>query len=137
MALAGAGNPTSGANPAGTSSNLNYVLDRVYAYSGTFASSGSDETTYLEFDTGTETIVGLFQFCYSQASDDNYIYKVYMNDQEILSFHGRRAAGQEEEPAKSPLYVVIPAYSKMKATCENTSSGSGREQSVAFTGRAY
>jgi hypothetical protein len=133
----GASNPVSGSNPAGVGSSLNYVLNRVYAYSGTFASTGSNETTYLEFDTGSETIVGVFQFCYAQSSDDNYVYRVYMNDQQILSFHGRRAGGQEEEPAKAPMFVVIPAYSKMKATCQNETSGAGREQSVAFTGRIY
>ena len=58
MALVGGGGAgnVAGSNPAGVGSNLNYVGNLVYAYSGdiTLNANLPNPTTLLEFTTGAE-----------------------------------------------------------------------------------
>ena len=64
----GAGN-IAGGNPAGTGTSLNYIGNHAYAYSGNFSSTGTDDTTYLEFDLALNQYIVCLLYT-SDAADE-------------------------------------------------------------------
>jgi|TARA_R110000824_G_scaffold112124_1_gene261061 hypothetical protein len=65
----GGGNPVGGGNPSGTGGTLNYIGNFVYANSGTFEASTTEQTLF-NFTTGAE-IVKCKINCYGQVQFDN------------------------------------------------------------------
>jgi len=119
---------------AGTGLEINYVQDRVFAYSGVVTPDGTNETPLLSFKTGDKTIEGQFQFFY--ATDDKQeqdtLYRVKINGLTIGKFINDYDIREGVHPP-IPIPVIIPPYSLIEATCQMPTSA--QEQAVIFTGK--
>jgi len=132
--IAGAGNPAGSGGTSGTGRGLNFVGDHCFAYSGNFVSSGTDDTTYLEFGSpSNQYIVGRFEFMYDETANASIDFEVNFNDESIASFiiGNAGSAGTGLQPAV--VHVIIPGDTRVKVTCKGNSSNF----TVAFTGRVY
>jgi len=133
MALVGGGGAGNTVNPSGTGKGLNYVGEFAYAYSGTI-SVDNNEAILLEFDTGPSVIQADARFAYGAASGDDYLYKVYMNDEVILA----DASGGTTQAHWFPQYkFIIPPYTKVKLTAANITDTTANDQGVVVSGRVY
>jgi len=129
----GAGN-IAGGNPAGTGTSLNYIGNHAYAYSGNFSSTGTDDTTYLEFDLAlNQYIVGSFEFMYDETSNVDIAFDILFNNESIASFIIGNAGSSGTGLQPAVVNVVIPGGTKVKATCKGNSS----KFTVGFVGRVY
>jgi len=124
--------PTS-ASIASTGLGIRYIGKHCYAFSGNFASTGTDETTYLEGLTGAGYIVGQIAFMYDESANIDIKFDIYFNDLSVASFiiGNAGAAGTGLQPAV--VNVIIPPLTKIKATCQGSSSNF----TVGLTGRVY
>ena len=128
----GAGN-TAGSNPAGTSSNINYVRDFVYAYSGAMTVDDT-ESTMLEFTTGSELIVAEFNFTAMERTGDQLFGTIYVDGQKIATSWSGLSTNNNEP--SYPITVIIPPFTHIKATGDNITAA-GRLFAVTMTGRMY
>ena len=119
---------------AGTGLELNYVQDRVFAYSGVFTPDGTNESTMLSFQTGDKTIEGTFQFFYATDTkqDQDVLYRIKINGLTIGKFINEYDIRQGIHPPV-PIPVTIPPYSSIEATCQMESSA--QTQAVIFAGK--
>ena len=119
---------------AGTGLELNYVQDRVFAYSGVFTPDGTNESTMLSFQTGDKTIECTFQFFYATDTkqDQDVLYRIKINGLTIGKFINEYDIRQGIHPPV-PIPVTIPPYSSIEATCQMESSA--QTQAVIFTGK--
>ena len=88
MALVGGGGApnVAGSNPAGTGSNLNYIGNHVYLYSGEVNVDNS-ETTLFECDSGAGLyIMAKLQIYNGTTSNEDMLYKVKLNNEIILQY---------------------------------------------------
>ena len=129
----GAGNVAGGANPSGTGSSLNYIGNRVYAYSGA-VSVNNIETTLLEFSTGSEAITMNLQFS-DISGPDNYDHFIYLNSEVIFIYRSEGGANRTEPDNLIPL--IIAPYSLVKCTAQNASDTSALNQFCMATGEIY
>jgi len=128
----GAGN-VAGSNPSGTSTNINYVGDFVYAYSGSL-SIDATESTMLEFTTGSELIIAEFQFTTMERTGDQLFGTLYLDGQAIsTSWSGLSTSNNEPD---YPIKVIIPPYTHVRATGDNITAAA-RAFAVLMTGRMY
>ena len=119
---------------ANTGLEINYVQDRVFAYSGVFTPDGTNESTMLSFQTGDKTIEGTFQFFYATDTkrDQDVLYRIKINGLTIGKFINEYDIRQGIHPPV-PIPVTIPPYSSIEATCQMESSA--QTQAVIFTGK--
>ena len=120
-------------NPAGVSTtSLNYVGDRAYAYSGSIDVPNS-ETILFEFDTGANNIDGELAIQNGSGSGDDMRYVLTFNDEIVAQIY----AGTSDvfNQFQFPLDIVIPAFTKLKLTAVNITSGVGRAHTAIITGR--
>ena len=84
--MLGGGNPVSGANPAGTGQNLNYIGKHAYAFSGvvTDNSSGSAATTVLKFTTGNAYIVAKLTVTNDESGNAPIYLEAFTNGEKII-----------------------------------------------------
>jgi len=136
MALVGGGGAgnIAGSNPAGTGTSLNYIGDHVYGYSG-LQTIDDNETSLLEFSLGNEYVVAKVQFNYPTGTGDNFLYKVYFNEEVVQSYEIDHSALYGYQ--NSVIHLVIPSYTKVKLTADNVGSSTGRPQIASITGRLY
>ena len=130
----GTGN-TAGSNPAGTGTSLNYIgrdPTHAYAYSGIVAATDT-ETTLLEFSIGSEYIVGQIQLDYFTDIDNDFGYRIYFDDQQVMGFVYNASSNQTEQPRT----IIIPSYTKVKVTAQNLDASTARENLAIITGRVY
>jgi hypothetical protein len=132
--IAGAGNPTGGSNPAGTSSSINYIGSHAYAYSGEI-SVNNNETNLLDFSSGPEYIVCKVQFNAAHSSGDDYVFKIYFNGEVVQRYV--YAETVDRGVPDQPLYMVIPSYTHVLCSAQNITDTSANAQIVAITGRVY
>jgi len=126
-----------GYGPQSTASvgkSLNYIGKHCYAYSGTLAAT-SAETTFLEFSTGSEYIVGTVQISSSDDSNDDLVMVLYLNGEVITvqistNTYNAYIAGYNE------IEVLIPPFSTFKGTIDVT-AGSPTDCQMMFNGRVY
>ena len=119
---------------AGIGLELNYVQDRVFAYSGIFTPDGTNESTMLSFKTGEKTIEGMFQFFYATDTkqEQDALYQVKINGLPIAKFINDYDIREGTHPPV-PIPVIIPPYTSIEATCKMASSA--QTQAVIFTGK--
>ena len=134
--IAGAGNPTAGSNPAGTGSNLNYIGNHVYLYSGE-VNVDNNETTLFECDSGAGLyIMAKLQIYNGTISNEDMLYKVKLNNEIILQYTFNQAS-DKMYTSDEPILLVVPPQSKVTATVQNTSSSTPRVHTATLTGRVY
>jgi|TARA_Y100000401_G_C8284523_1_gene205331 hypothetical protein len=136
--VGGGGSPNvAGANPAGVGTSLNYVGNRVYAYSGQL-DDVSSYTTGLKFSTGSETIHGMLQFdsmiqISNIASGDVAVFKVLINSEAISI--SKLDGGQEDMPATIELPVIIPPYTNVDIQYKGSADSTDFATFLRFTGK--
>jgi len=136
MALVGGGGAgnTAGSNPRGTSSNLNYVGEHSYAYSGNVTVSGS-LSTMLEFTTSNQYIVGTYQIhgVFAQIGSSQIRINVTLNGESITDTYWDSA-----QDNLNPLEnnILLPPYSTIKFELSQA-SGSDRTMQLTLLGRLY
>ena len=118
---------------AGAGLGLNYIGTHVYAYSGE-VSVDNNETSLLLFTTGNETIVGIMRPCYLQSTGDDYEYRIKFND--ILIAY-TKATSEATIPAQKYFEIIIPPYTKVEVTGDNTESSSSANIGALITGKLY
>ena len=136
MALIGGGGVgnVSGGNPSGTGGSLNYIGEHVYGYSG-IISITNVEQSLMEFTTsGSAYIVAKVQFSYANAAGDDYLYKIYLDNQIIQSYVNAAGTTQYGDDV---LNILIPPESKVKFTAANITDSSDQQQCVSIVGRIY
>ena len=129
----GAGN-TSGSNPTGTSTNLNYVGDHAYAYSGD-VSIDSSLVTMLEFDTAERYIVGSYQIhgLFAQIGANQIQIEVVMNGESVT--HTFWDSGNDNLNALENN-ILLPPFTKISFQLAQA-SGTPRNMQLTLLGRVY
>jgi len=132
----GAGNPTGGSF-TGPAEALELVGDHCMAYSGIQAigSAGQDVPgTLLQFTTGNYYIDIKLQAMrgYPASVTHDYLWLVYLNGSVVYEFYDSDATFNE-----NPIYLVIPAYTEVKVTAQNSTAGTNNNVGAAIAGRVY
>ena len=135
--LGGAPAAVGGANPAGTGSNLNYIGNRVYAYSGQL-DNVSSYTAGLKFNTGPEIIHGMLQFdsmvqISNIASGDVAVFKVLINNEPISIT--KLDGGQEDMPATIEIPIILASFTKVEIQYKGTAVSTDFATFLRFTGK--
>ena len=116
---------------AGTGLELNYVQNKVFAYSGNIEITGTtDPVTMLEFVTGAQTIEGYVQFQSIEPGSNDLQFFIELNSIRIatLSINGAKEFYHEG------IRVIIPPYTNVKCTGLNIDAATGRDSTATFTG---
>jgi len=118
----------------GPNQGLSIIGTHAYGYSG-IQTVTDTEQNLLDFHSGKEYISCKIQFNGIHGSPDDYVYKVYLNGNEVASY----LVGAALDRAKPdiPLWIIIPPLTHVQCSAQNTSSSSGEYQAVALTGRIY
>jgi len=123
---------------AGTGLELNYVQDRVYAYSGLHAALTA-ETTVLNFQTGNKTIIGIMQLN-APVDDDaptvgtETTSNIYLNGVSIGIL--KATTGQSDNAQGSVrTEIVLPPYTNVEVILVSSGDESDRYGSMIFTGK--
>jgi len=135
MALAGELPPD--ASTASTGLGVRYVgTDPMfaYAYSG-MVSTDENETSLLDFITGSGVIVGEFQPVYATEASNNqhYLFRVYFNNLTIY----RTIVKDGAQDAILEIRITIPPFTHVKSTAENVSDTTSLDMASLITGRVY
>ena len=135
----GGGGTILGAGDAftGTAQALEIVDRHCYAFSGIQAVGGAGQdvpTTLLEFTTGNYYIDIKLQAMRGYPSNvgHDYLWIVYLNGLAVYEFYDSDASFNE-----NPIYLVIPGYTEVKVTTQNSTSGADNNVGAAIAGRIY
>ena len=137
MALVGGGGApnVAGSNPAGTGTNLNYVGEHAYAYSGTIAITGS-ATTMLEFVTAEQYILGELNFSgvWGNMGSSAVTMTLNINGEDTIVNTVANTSARDVEG--TPYPILLPPYSKIVISMSQA-SGSNRDFQATIVGRVY
>jgi hypothetical protein len=133
MALAGAGNPVGGSNPAGTSSGLNYVGDHCYGYSGA-VSVNQVETTLQDFSTGNSYLTVRWYPTLLENTNVNYKWVVKIDDQAIMNLSVDQQYGNMHGQY---VDLILPPFARVVITGRNIEDTSSADIGSVITGRVY
>jgi len=125
---------------AGAGLDLNYVEDRVFAYSGLKAATTSLDP-YLSFQTGSKAIVGTLQ-TNAPVDDDTSTLglvsatQISLNGVKIAIIKTDSKSGTSQGSNSSErIKLVLPPYTTVFVTMVNDGNEADRYGSVSFTGR--
>ena len=131
--MLGGGNPVGGSNPTGIGSSINYIGKHAYASSG-IITVDNNETNLLKFAVASgQYIVATFYFNMIQAQGEQYLYKIYVNEQVI---NGYNAPGGSDTvtSADNPIQVLLAPNDEVRATAQNSQTTAARDQIVSMVG---
>ena len=137
--MLGGGNPVGGANPAGIGSTLNFVGKFVYANSGTFEASTTEQTLY-SFTTGSETIVGKIN-CYGQVNFGDpgqgglTTWKLSLNS-EIVGLMRVDTSALDMNNMHF-FNIIIPPYTKLVLEVLSTENTPAEQITAMLTGELH
>ena len=138
--VGGGGAPNvAGSNPAGIGSTINYVGDFVYANSGPFGSSTSEQTM-LNFTTGAEIIKGKIT-CFAQVHFDApaqggiSTWQLSFNSEVIALM--RLDSSAADMPTQGFMDLVIPPFTLVTLKVTSTENTPDEELTSMLTGRLY
>jgi len=113
---------------------LNYILNHVYAWSGT--STYSNETKeVLNFDIGTGYIIGRFFFQYDSTSfnaGERIGYRITLNGNEIVDSFG----GDPNQTTPYILQILLPPFTNVLVELKTTDANN-INMGMTFVGRVY
>ena len=132
--LGGAGNPVGGSF-TGPAEALEIVLDRCYAYSGEQTTTNTVEKTFLEFTTGNYVAEIWLQYGSASGGGVDVKARTYLNDSNMIEII-HAANYDENQDAKIPMRLILPAYTRFKFTLQGQSTQTS-EWSVWVTGRIH
>jgi len=120
---------------AGTGLELNYIQDKCFAYSGAIGVPNV-ETTLIETQSGSGVIDAIIQCSYGPPESDNMQYKIYFNGIVVMAF--AMSGSVDSGNWQGMLYhFIIPPYTNIKVTAQNTTSTTERDQTASLTGKVY
>jgi len=122
---------------AGIGLDLNYVQDRVYAYSGTFPAASSTEVMF-NFQTGNKTIRGEFTFNgqirYAAGSAGGHsVFQLSLNGLVVGLYKSDTA--QMDQPHQLFQEVVIPPYTTVVVECISGEDTANELLTATFSGK--
>ena len=124
--------------PVVTPNALNFTPDnkRVYAYSGIVSVNGT-ETDLINSETGTYYCIMKVAFGSGVIVDDtdDFTYRIRFNGEIIWQHTQDHSDAQYTWP--STLHIIIPPYTRVRLTAENTTDNTSHNQIVTMTGRVY
>jgi hypothetical protein len=114
--------------------SLNYAGNWAYAYSGSVAVSSS-EISLLDFTSGAGIIVGFFnsQFGFEGNTNDDYLWRVYLNDLAIMAINITSAKDLDA----NRVDIIIPPFTHVKVTAVNATQAVANKVGGNITGRVY
>jgi len=124
--------PTS-ASIASTGLGIRYIGQHCYAYN--IVDVANTELALLETTIGSGYIIATLQFGYAEPTTDNFRYRIYLND--ILTQVYITTAADAYTSPDNLLPILIPPFTKLKATAANISSSDDINQAVSLVGRVY
>ena len=101
------------------------------AWSGLISATDT-ETTLLEFTSPETALVANIRFFFIEESGDDMMYKVYLNDLNILAVVSQSTSVIYQNTAD----FIIPSLTEVKATADNLSSSAGVDVSAVITARS-
>ena len=140
MALVGGGGApnVAGSNPAGTGTTLNYIGNRVYAYSGAIACSDS-EKTLLDFTTGSELLVAKIKVAVATPSQENDTMRFIFEMDGTIVYRSLIWSGISGTAGyisnRETVNVVLPPFTHFKVLGENVTDASSRQLAVVIAGK--
>ena len=122
---------------AGTGLDLNYVQNRVYAYSGTFPASTASANMF-DFQTGNKTIRGEFTFngqirFVSGSAGGHSVFELQLNGLTVGIYKSDTA--QHDMPTQCYQKVVIPPYTHVLVKCISGEDTSTELLTATFVGK--
>jgi len=118
----------------GTGSSVSWINDRIYGYSGIIGVTDT-EADLIKFQSGKGYIKAKVQFNYPTSDGDNFIYRIYFNNQVVQAYVIDHSALYGYQ--NSVIHLIIPPLTEVKLTADNQGSSSARSQCVSITGRIY
>ena len=112
---------------------LNYIGQHCYAFNN--VNVANSVLTLLEATSGSGYIVGTIQFNYGEGTPDNFHYHVYLNE-EVYQVYITTAGDLYTSP-DNLIPILIPPFTKLKATAVNLSSSGTINQAISLVGRVY
>jgi len=123
------------ASTASTGLEIRYISDFAYALSGAVGVPNT-ETTLLDGITGAGVLDAIIQCSYGPPEADNMQYKIYFNEIIVMQFSISGAV--DNGNWQSMLYhFILPPFTQVKVTAQNTTSTTERVQTASLTGRLY
>ena len=117
----------------GASTAIELLGDHAYAYSRIRAITDT-ESSLIEATTGNFYFVGKLSFAYPEFNSDNFRYRMYLND---LQVWGIEVGSGTDANLLDPLDIIVPSYTELKITADNSASSSAVKQAAVLTGRIY
>ena len=119
-----------------TGLGIRYVGEFAYAYSGAVGCDNS-ETDLINATSGTGIILGqvMFRYVGTSPEGDNYVYRIRLNGELILSYLVDQTL--ENYAARHLAPIIIPPFSILRLTAQNTTDTSTHNQATTLTGRVY
>ena len=123
---------------AGTGLDLNYVQDRVYAYSGLKAALAAGFTV-LNFQTGNKTIIGTMQLNAGVDDDTPTVgtettANILLNGVSIGILKATTGAA-DNAPGSISQDLVLPPYTNVEVIMDFDSDENDRFGAMVFTGK--
>ncbi len=132
----GGSNSVPSSNPTGTGNSLNYIGRHAYMYSGVVPVPNSETTLFEAHVASNQYIVAKLQiFNGAVGSNDDFIYKVKINNEIILQY----SIGQTSTnlyTSDEPIDLIIVGGSKISVTAESQAV-SARDHTATLTGVVY
>ena len=117
---------------ATTGKSLNYVGGGYWGgWSGAVGITNT-ESSLLEFISPEDALVAKVRFYFVQASGDDFFYRVYLNDLQILNL----ASQSTSVIYQNVCEFIIPSFTRVKVTADNDSSSSSILQAAIITAKS-
>jgi len=119
---------------AGTGKLLNYSGNYAFGYSG-IIDVADTETTLIDYITSIQTFIGNWQgYYYESPYGEDFRFVLYLNDLKVAAF---TTEGSTRGHSRSPLDIVVPAFTTVKITAQNVTDTTPREMMASIVGRLY
>jgi len=130
----GAGNTVGGI--AGTSKSLVTIGNHIYATSGIVSVDGT-ETNLINSDTGNFYCTMKVTFGSGVIVDDSddITYRIRFNGEIIWQNTQDHSDAHYAQPGS--LHIIIPPFTTVRFTAENTTDNTSHDQIVIGSGRVY
>ena len=124
----------SNASVASTGKGLRYIGQHAYAMSG-LINADENLTTLLDFTTGAGYIEAWIQIYASTIQNDNFEINILFNEVKIISSEYEKSYSGNFTPEERR--IIIPPFTQVKITAQNTQSTTHADWSAVVTGRVY
>ena len=124
-------------NPAGTGgTNLNYVGNRVYLYSGT-VEVDNNATTLAQFNVAANQFIEAeIQFAAAEPSNDDILHTIKI-DGEVIHSVLLSNVTSNMYAFSTPIALIFAPNAEIEITAQNQTGGTPRDTTVTITGKVF